>query len=150
VGEVGRSQRLGRDLARLEQLQRDLTGGRELGSAPDHEHPGDRGEGDSYGGRQPLELGQVLLELSGHLVEQPRQLVAPAGEAAGEEGDRGQLGRVGLRRRHRELGARGEWEHRLGGLREIGVGLVRDRNRERAATTSALDVVEHVLCPSRL
>ena len=38
VREVGRGQRLGRDAAGLEQLQRDLARGRELDAAADHEH----------------------------------------------------------------------------------------------------------------
>ena len=39
VREVGRRQRLGRDAAGLEQLERDLARGRELDAAADHEHP---------------------------------------------------------------------------------------------------------------
>ena len=69
VSEVGRGQRLGGDLAGLEQLQRDLARGRELGPAADHEHPADRRERDGDRRDRPLEQRDLALLLLGDRLE---------------------------------------------------------------------------------
>ena len=150
VCEIGCSQGLGCDLTGLQQLQSDLTGGREFGAAADHEHPGDGRERNRDGRRQPLEFGQVLLQLARDVVEQSGELVAAAGKTAGEQRERGDLVRVGLRRRDCELRTGGKRKHRLCGLREVGVGLVRDCDRECPAVASPVDVLEHVRRSPRL
>ena len=65
VDEIRGRQRLGRDATRLEQLQRDLARGRELGAAADHEHPADEGERDRDLRQPPLERRQRVVQLRG-------------------------------------------------------------------------------------
>ena len=68
----------------------------------------------------------------------------------GEQRQRGELRRVGLRRRDRALAPAAERQDGVGRLGELRFRLVRDRDRERAAAASALDVLDHVRRLARL
>ena len=80
--EPGRGEGLRRDAAGLEQLQRDLAGGRELDPAADREHPPDRGERQRDRACLPLERRQRLLEQIGGRADPVGDLGAPAGGVA--------------------------------------------------------------------
>src|SRR5581483_4387909 len=131
VREVRGGQRLRRDLAGLEQLQGDLAGRGELGTAADHEHPADRGERNGDRRDRPLEQGQVPLEQVGDLGKAVCELLAPAGQVARQEGERGELVEVRLRRRRGPLGPGRQRQQRLRLASEIGLRIVRDGDRER-------------------
>ncbi len=150
VREVGRRQRLGGDPARLEQLQRHLARGGELGAAADHEHAAGEREGDRHVPDRRLELRDDAREERGDLVDRGGELVALARCMGGEEAERGDLVRVGLRRRHGELGAGGERQHRVRGPGELRVLVVGQRDREGAELPGALEVLHDVGRPSRL
>src|SRR3954451_11371943 len=106
--EVGGGQRPRSRLARLEELERDLAGGRELWPAPDDKHAADERE-------RRAELARARLEPRQRALELPRDGADPGGDPCAataamscEQRERGDLVGVRLRGSDRALLARGE------------------------------------------
>ena len=144
VREVGRRQRLGGDPAGLEQLERDLARRRELDAAADHEHAA--GVGERQRERSAIARrarGSASSTSAACRIPSATRAPSPA-TCAGEQDERGERVRVGLRRRDRPLRPRFERDRRLGCGREVGGGIVRDRDRERAAPPRTHEVLDDV------
>jgi hypothetical protein len=142
--EVGGRQRLRCDTACLEQLERDLACRCELRAPPDHEHAADERQRSGELVHAALERRERLLQLVGGLPDAVRHRPAGLGRAGGQQGHRGDLGRVCLGRRDRILRTGRERQDGLGHARERRLGVVRHADREGTASACVLDVFDDV------
>jgi hypothetical protein len=99
VREVRGGERLGCDPAGLEELQRDLAGGRELGSAPHDEHAARERERQRHGRDPGLELGDERPELDRGGTEPFEVAVTGTGGVGRQQSEGCELVQVRLRRR---------------------------------------------------